>query len=78
MKLGAEPRKLILLGILGVVLVYFVWTNVLSTGEESTYVPPPAPAAAANPAPGVRTPVESPRPNIKSSRKRESADYRPE
>ncbi|MBY0372842.1 MAG: hypothetical protein K2Q23_02545 [Bryobacteraceae bacterium] len=78
MNLGAEPRKLALLGVLGLLLVYFVWTNVLSPGEESTYVPPPAPAATATPAPGVKTPVESAqRPNIKSSRKRESSEYRP-
>lgn len=78
MKLGAEPRKIALLSILGVVLAYFVWTNVLSPGEESSYTPPPPrPAANATPAPGVRTPVEAQRPNIKTSRKRESSEFRP-
>ena len=79
MKFGAEPRKLALLGVLGLLLVYFVWTNVLSSASDSSYVPPPpAPVAKGTPAaPGVKTPVEGTRPNIKSSRKRETADYRP-
>jgi hypothetical protein len=83
MKIGAEPKKLAILG--GLVLVggYFFYSNVLSD-PSSTHTPPPSAVRTQpeNPlltpdAPAARTPVAKGPVRRGSSRARATEDFRP-
>lgn len=50
MKVGAEPKKLAILGVLSVVAVYFFYTNIISPAPD---IPPQARRPAAQGAPGA-------------------------
>ncbi len=74
MKFGNDPKKTALLGVLGVVLAYLLYTNVFSAPTYSpSYTPPPTPKAAA---PAVKT---SPTPTSKKTPviDRRSQEFRP-
>lgn len=76
MKLGAEPKKMAALAVLGLVLAYVVWDNVLSTpsptGAATTTMP--SPNIAAVPKPGVAVSVtERPGPDVRRKKSKSSA-----
>jgi hypothetical protein len=60
MKLGADKKKIAMLGGLLVVLVIVWWINRTDTPAAATSAPAPRPVAQA-PAPGIRTPITRPR-----------------
>ncbi len=57
MKVGAEPKKVAFLAVLGVVLVYFLYSNVFATGDTPKPRPKAQPAAAAQPDPADTAPA---------------------
>jgi hypothetical protein len=73
MKLGAEPQKVAILGVLLLGLGYVFWQNVLGGGEETATQIPRAPSAAVPAPPNAGG--EPPRPSV--SKKREARDFRP-
>jgi len=63
MKFGAEPKKVAVLGVLGLVLAYVVWDNLINTGTPVAPTATPAlppPNIAAVPQPGVALPSGGP------------------
>ncbi len=62
MKLGAERKKIVALGVLGTAAVVLFYFNVLSGPETPAYIPPPKASPAAAPKPGVKpgTPAQQP------------------
>ena len=77
MKLGAEPKKMAFLGILGVVAVYALYSNVFSTpssGAHARVSLPPAPQAV--PQSALTAPVPTSRSTAAASR-RTTSEFRP-
>jgi hypothetical protein len=79
MKVGAEPRKLAILGVLLVVAGYFVYTGVFSTpstpAAPPTQAPPKASTARPENAPEVGRPA--PRPEVRETAQGGASDFRP-
>ena len=82
MKLGAESKKIAFLGVLGLVLGYVVWDNVLSSpspGPIPTKTGMPAPNIAATPLPGAPVPLDRPGADVRRGRSKTGSvqDFRP-
>jgi hypothetical protein len=84
-KLGAEPRKMAILGVLGLVLLYVAWSNLFSGGGSSS--PAAAPQAHAltpyanvgpeAPAPPAAAQARRPGANAKAARPTNLEDFKP-
>ena len=74
MKLGAEPRTLAVLGVLGLVLAYVIYDNVLSSPSETT---PTKSGVAAPVVPKPVTNTKTMAPPSLGKRGRTAADFRP-
>lgn len=81
MKLGAEPQKIVLLSVLGLVLGYVVWDNLLSSDVPESAAPVPRPVAVTPPAgggPNAAANAERKGPNVARRRDRQTVqEFRP-
>lgn len=68
MKLGADPKKSAILAVLMVVLIFVLYQNVFSGGEETSTAPAARPAATAPPATGKQAAPAAPPPRLTAPR----------